>query len=140
MGHALDGVKLKVSRAEEHLEALRVGCSAYLDNKPFEPVRQSQSESANPWMVRRVNHPPPLRLSVLLGDFLHNLRSSLDHLAWQMVLANDGTPKSGIGGTQFPILKKRGKTPIKIAGGVAAEVADLIEKLQPYNNKNGAPS
>jgi hypothetical protein len=37
----LDSVKLKVSRAEEHLEALRVECSAYLDSKPFEPVRQS---------------------------------------------------------------------------------------------------
>src|SRR3712207_7882564 len=48
-------------------------------------------------------------LSVLLGDFLYNLRSSLDYLARQLVLAKGGTPKSGPGGTQFPVLEKKGK-------------------------------
>jgi hypothetical protein len=115
MGHALDGIKLKVSRAEEHLEALRVECSAYLDSKPFEPVRPAQSESDNDLTVWKVNHSPPLRLSVLLGDFLHSLRSSLDHIAWQLVLDNGGTPDKS---TSFPIVLKKKSTPPKIAGGV----------------------
>lgn len=137
MSHALDSVKLKVSRAEEHLEALRMECSAYLDSKPFEPIRQSQPESDNPWMIWKVNHPPPLRLSVLLGDFLHNLRSSLDHIAWQLVLDNGGTP---VKKTSFPIVLKRKGAPPKIAGGISAKAATMVESFQPYNNVAGAPA
>lgn len=44
MADALDGVRLKVARAEEHLEALRVECSTYLNSSPYELVRQSQPE------------------------------------------------------------------------------------------------
>jgi hypothetical protein len=125
MGHSLEGVKLKIARAAEPLEVLRTECSAYLDSNPYEVVGHDQPEGYT-LLSFKVHRYPPLRLSVLLGDFLHNLRSSLDHLAWQLVLANGGTPKSGPGGTQFPILEKRGKTPIKIAGGVSADVAQLI--------------
>lgn len=127
---------MKLLRAEEHLEALRVECSAYLDSRPFEPVSQAQSESDNPWMVWKVNHPPPLRLSILLGDLLHNLRSSLDHIAWQLVLDNGGTPGKS---TSFPILPKKKSSPPKIAGGISAKAAALVEELQPYNNTEGAP-
>lgn len=83
MGHALDGVKLKVARAAEHLDVLRVECSAYLDSRPYELVRKPQleGEDSEDLLFWKVHHLPPLRLSVLLGDLLHNLRSSLDHIA-----------------------------------------------------------
>jgi hypothetical protein len=74
-------------------------------------------------MIWKVNHPPPLPLSVLLGVFLHNLRSSLDHIAWQLVLDNGGTP---VKKTSFQIvLKRKGALP-KIAGGISAKAATTV--------------
>lgn len=134
MGHSLEGVKLKIARAAEHLDALGAEASAYLDSGPYEVVGQPQPDG-DTLLVCKVHQDPPLRLSVLLGDFLHNLRSSLDHLAWQLVLANGGTPGRS---TSFPILLKRGKILPRITGGVSAKAVDLVESLQPYNNASGS--
>jgi hypothetical protein len=134
---SLEGVRLKVARAEEHLEALRVECSTYLDNRPYEPVRQSQSEDHNEdLLIWKVHHKPPLRLSVIFGDLLHNLRSSLDHIAWQLVLTNGGTPNKK---TRFPILLNRGSNSPTVAGGISPKAATLLEGIQPYNNASGVP-
>jgi hypothetical protein len=80
-----------------------------------------------------------------MGDCLHNLRSSLDHLAWQLVLADGGTPTTR---TDFPIFKCEGlfrehkkskKAPTGVVGGVSQQAAALIESLQPYNRTDGSP-
>lgn len=42
----------------------------------------------------------PLTFSAIIGDVLYDLRSALDHLAWQLVIANGGTPNRD---TAFPI-------------------------------------
>jgi hypothetical protein len=61
-----------------------------------------------------------VRLNTLIGEFLHNTRSSLDHLAWQLVLSNSGEPSLA---TCFPILQtapttqqERGATPSQCGG------------------------
>ncbi len=144
MDATLQRVKLKIDRAGEYLEELHKEVEAYLDGRPYEVVREPR-EGGNPLLICKVNRLPPLRLSVLLGDFLHNLRSSLDHLAWQLVLANGGTPDTG---TSFPVFEKRRdfkkfkknrETTTGVVGEVAGEAADLIEGLQPYNNAAGSP-
>lgn len=116
---------------------MRLECSAYLDSRPYELVGrpQPEGEEGKGLLVWKVHRPPPLRLSVLLGDLLHNLRSSLDHIAWQLVLANGGTPGRG---TSFPILLTK-KATLKIAGRISKQAAAVVEDLQPYNNKSGVP-
>jgi hypothetical protein len=89
----------------------------------------------------RVHAEPPLRLSAIVGDCLYTLRSSLDHLAWQLASLN-GPPPSG---TEFPIFTdcgayhrlSRGK-PARGSGlyktrGIAPAEQALIEQSQPYN-------
>ena len=83
--------------------------------------------------------PAPLRLSILIGDCLFNLRSALDHLA--LALARTYTPgltEKQTEDSQFPIFadpanyaEKRTKA---IGCGPAAQ--DDIEKLQPYHTGN----
>jgi hypothetical protein len=135
MAGSLEGVRLKVARASEHLDALAVEASNYLNSTPFEVVGQRQPDGET-LPVFKVNHHPPLRLSLLLGDILHNLRSSLDHLTWQLVLEDGGTPGRR---TSFPILLKKGRQPLDIAGGVSAQALTFIESLQPYNSPSGSP-
>ncbi len=144
MDASLEGVKLKIARAAEHLEELSKEVKDYLDSQPYEVVAEARQED-NPLLVCKVHRQPPLRLSLLLGDFLHNLRSSLDHLAWQLVLASDGTPETL---TSFPIyarrrkykeFKKKNDTASGVVGEISEKAARLVEKAQPYNNEDGTP-
>ena len=83
--------------------------------------------------------PLPARWGVIVGDIAHNVRSSLDHLVNQLVIANGRTPGRH---TSFPVCltqsdwnrtvinAKRGKSPLQ---GVADGAASLIESIQPFN-------
>jgi hypothetical protein len=72
-----------------------------------------------------------MTLAVLVGDAIHNLRSSLDLLAYELA-RNPGRR------TCMPVLKtqptdKQGNpTPVKVFGGVDAPVLDEITRSQPF--------
>jgi hypothetical protein len=51
-------------------------------------------------LLRTGVQPTPIRLTAILGDVIHNLRSSLDHLAFQLVWVGTGAQPSNI---YFPI-------------------------------------
>jgi hypothetical protein len=77
----------------------------------------------------------PMRASVLVGEIVHHLRSTLDHLVTQLAAIGPGNGNPNK--LEFPIYTdpqgfkdacKRGK--IK---GVSDEAAKLIESVQPYN-------
>jgi hypothetical protein len=74
----------------------------------------------------------PHDLSAIVGDAIHNLRVSLDHLAWQLVVSTGKTPVAGPGGTSFPIYKTARLTHPQINPGVSMEVRDLLDEVQPY--------
>jgi hypothetical protein len=87
--------------------------------------------------------PEPLMLAVLLGDAIHNLRSALDHLIWQLVLLN--TKKDGSTDNQFPICDSgpgywstgKNESPsmrTRRLKGVSKDHQLLIDTFQPYRN------
>jgi hypothetical protein len=77
--------------------------------------------------------PPPPVLGVLLGELVHNLRSSLDHLVWQLALLDREEPFPLL---QYPIVSKpedwlsKAKQQLK---DVRAGAVELIEQTQPYH-------
>lgn len=65
----------------------------------------------------------------------HNLRSALDHMVWDLVLLNGGTPDSN---TEFPIYWDGAKYSLKgqdsrKLSGVSPQAADLIEQSRPFH-------
>jgi|SRR5580704_486461 hypothetical protein len=80
---------------------------------------------------------------VMFGDAIHNLRSALDHLVWQLVLVNKKRPS---GSNQFPICdtganywsagwkdgKKTPSTRERRLEGVSDAHKALIDEAQPY--------
>ncbi len=129
---SLHGPRAKLRRAKEHLEALDTAARAFAEREPYAVRRERESQEG--WQVAyfHIHEPPPLRLGIILGDFFYNLRSCLDHLAWQLVLLNGGTPGDH---TAFPVICKPGNW--KSAGGgalkgVRKDHFDAIEALQPY--------
>jgi hypothetical protein len=140
MMHPLDGARLKVVRAEQHLDALKEEIALYLDSHPYEiPIQQNSDELTIGKAV--VRHEPPPMLSCILGDCVGNLRASLDYVAWQIGTKAPPAPltekeKRHIA---FPIAKDRASLENTQAWsqlincGVPAGATALIESVQPYH-------
>lgn len=129
---SLLGVQLKVERAEEHYAALDAAVVEFLGSQPYRLVVEVSSDGLeHTYRVADVRQ-PGAALSVFIGDCLHNYRSALDHLVWQLVLANAGTPSRR---NEFPIFLERDQFKLharKKLAGVAPAAAAVIEGFQPY--------
>lgn len=136
MNASLQSVYLKLIRAEEHLKAVIEILSGLAEGQcNIIPEEDKKSHMG----ILRVHLPkPPLRLSVIIGDFLFNARSALDHLVMQLVLLQPHTAP-GVR-NMFPICS----TPKSFADalkarrlhGIPDKARTLIESLQPYSSGN----
>ncbi len=137
----LHGIALKLLRARHHFNELREVCDKAIKHSTGEPFVEREGE----WEVVRVpiREFPPWP-SLVSGDYAHNLRSALDHLAWELVKVSGAKPGAW---TSFPTYgdkddfirnvkerkKSRGPGPLE---GIERDgpIWALIESYQPYNN------
>jgi hypothetical protein len=136
----LDGVLAKLGRAEEHLDALDARIGAYFARKPYASVREYDPQHGARLAGIRITERPPADLALVIGDYLHNLRSALDHLAWQLVIASDGKPSKR---TEFPIYKNAAVYKKRTSGTaihplVSPDIGVLVESVQPYHEGDRA--
>jgi hypothetical protein len=139
---SLAGVREKFGQAENHFKLLQAEIRAWLHRDP-QPIGLSipylDTESGWHVLYGIVNEQPPLRLGVILGDFLHNARSALDHLVWQLVIANGHTPRAGPRGNAWPFAHTEDEWSTALGShlrGVAPEHQALIKRTQPYEARN----
>lgn len=136
--HPLHGVYLKLKRADENVINLQAEIDGFFKGceYPVIPDRNDKrlQEALKYYRELRV----PLRFSVLAGEIVHHLRSSLDHIVWTLTDSSYKTPENE-SAIAFPILGDRPTTTRKIEsferkiGGVKHQWAiDLIKKLQPH--------
>ena len=133
----LDGIREKIKRANEHIRNLDAEITPYLegaDHTLTATVKFDASRGSlfRDWLIS--GSPFPQRFSVIIGEVIHQLRSSLDHLVWQLVIAH-GTEKT-TDDLEFPIFWESSKYPAaarRKIKGVSPTAAKRIEGLQPYN-------
>jgi hypothetical protein len=137
MGRPLDGVEAKIALARVHLEALHRAAGRLFAEQPIRidllPDRQEGWFLVRPDFVAE----PPLSLGVGIGDVVHNLRSALDHLVWQLSLVQTAKPSRQ---TQFPIADNASAFRdqcFRIAW-LPPDQQAMIESVQPYNR--GGPA
>ncbi len=140
MSHPLDGVRAKIARAEEHAQLLEREVTAFFNADP-PPLGTSvgyfDPESGWHRVFGFVREAPPLRLGVILGDLVHNVRSALDHLVWQLVLLDGETPSRD---NTFPVASTEGDwkaTVDKRLAGVSSSHRAIIESVQPFKGPHG---
>lgn len=132
------GIKAKLERAQEQFHDLIARIQTYDASKPYELPRHVNTETGKFWYEFRLKTPVPIEWSVIVGEMVHNLRSALDHLVWQMIVRDTGSNPSHL--SQFPIFharsdyKARGEKYIR---GVSTKGAAIIESLQPFSTGHG---
>lgn len=130
------GARLKVKRAQHHLGDLQQQVADWLVSTPEPQFMQEVLDGGHTHVVRLVDAPQtPIAWSLILGDALHNLRSALDLLTWQAVIAGGGTPGSKTGFPVFPRnTKDQGDKGVTIAlRGASHDLVEAIRRFQPYN-------
>jgi hypothetical protein len=148
--HPLEGVDAKLDRAYRHTKDLETTIEGFLQTALYVAVTEGhfeEGEHIGYFLIRAREHTehPVNVIGAAIGDIVHNLRSALDHLAWQLaILAGNNPPPEN---TEYPVFKdeaqyrpkniKLGKPPPPGSGlfkvrGLAADDHALIESLQPY--------
>jgi hypothetical protein len=99
MSERLRDAWLKIERARTHLSSLDSEVTQFGNGTPY-PVVTDRDEAGNTVAKVLVAEQPPPRMAAIVGDIVHNLRSALDYVAWQLVDANRGNPGKH---TSYPI-------------------------------------
>lgn len=126
------GPALKMERALRHLEETRQQIMEYLLSDPYQISVETDVASCS-YLVTASHAPPSDGIALSFGDFLHNLRSALDHLARVMVMENGGIPVDGPGGTTFPVLPRAKPSLVDIKGGISLTRREILQRVQPHN-------
>jgi hypothetical protein len=148
----LDGCRAKLDRAQEHLDSLDREVRPFLDAQPHALSFVFYPEDDGVAVLLEQFHVPPIRWGTVVGDVLHNARSSLDHLVYQLV------PRGKVHNRhQFPIVdssdrweqavspvapktgRNKGVVPRGQLDCVHPDCVAHIERIQPYQPSTGHP-
>jgi hypothetical protein len=131
--------QLKIARAKRHLHELESEVLDFLASKPFalmvEAPEAFQHTGSHAWTAR-IRKPIPTQFSTVIGDVIHNLRSSLDLMACDLVRLTGKSAEK----VYFPFCnaeedfhKTIKERHLHHAG---AEVVELIKNLKPWRGGN----
>ena len=127
--------QMKLGRAYEHLNNLKVEIDRFVKTKPYTITQYDYLPQQ--WHILCVKqHITPDMVGVLIGEFAHAIRSGLDNLAWQLALLTTDKPNRL---TAFPIesecpLPSNKSFKEKIAN-IPPDALEVIESLQPCTNQ-----
>ena len=135
----LRGCRAKIEWARRHFDTFRRHADAFFALNPYVAVVRSDRGGSR-YLVRIQNPPtmPGDEWALLIGDCVHNLRSALDYLVWEMAGAD---PQDRT--TMFPIFidaQRYREDAHERLRKVPEDVRAVIEKLQPYHTADPAKS
>jgi hypothetical protein len=133
----LFGCRVKIGRAQHHLDTLREHIEAFLEGHRY--VVHAEPDTERGCYVARLKNPPAIpapEWALMIGDCVHNARASLDYIAWELAGADPADMR-----TQFPIFRTiegyRARGERRVAA-LPQEARTLMEKLQPYQTDDPA--
>ena len=149
MGDIPRSVQLKLGRVDTHIEALDESIKAFLKPKPYSAKRVLERDGRDHVLIWDDYVEPPDDFGLIAGDAIHNLRSSLDHMAVELARAGATaqavtmTAKE-IAGIQFPIVVFEEDFAKQLERGrlkyVDPDAQAFIESSQPYRMTPTTPT
>jgi hypothetical protein len=138
-GERLNLIQSKIDQARKHITTLTGDIQTFFESKPYEvgTKRDPQTRRLIYYVLNLKQVPPSLATTT--GDAIQNLRTALDHLAYQLYLV--GSQQSGNGRhIQFPIGKDAGHYANLRNGtttGMRPDAITMLDSLQPYKGGKG---
>lgn len=147
---AIDAADVKIGRAAQHIDAIRDAVLDYTEREPSGVVRQADGSGK----LQFHEQPPPI-IAVLAGEVIYQLKSTLDHLAFELVKLNPLSitlPPTWQERCQFPLMTKvpiTGDPPVNVQlplpynflkgrlPGITEAAFRFIESVQPHYRREG---
>jgi hypothetical protein len=137
----LRGAEAKIKRAKHHVDELADVIDSFMATKPFALGRKENPQTGNfVYHVARIDPVWP-EVSAVAGDIIQNLISTLDHIAYQMVLAGnkDIEPKRKLD-IYFPVFESAEKYRADRDGrinGATTAAKQAVDMVEPYKGGKG---
>jgi hypothetical protein len=129
--------EVKLGRAYAHMMELQQRIEEW---EALRPMRSTalQVGPAEVHVALEVSAPPPLEaLATIFGDAIHNLRSALDAVTWEMATFGDQHPATARAekAVQFPLYDDSAKFEewLGRVGSIPEQLAARLELQQPYH-------
>lgn len=137
----LAGIRLKLARAWQQIDALKPDIKAFIDADPYLPRVNFKPQTHELTVSVEVQRAPDPMWGVRIGEIVHNFRSALDHVVWELViLSTRRAPPRGCK-NQFPIFETAagfdGRGVSQFLRHVRADAVDLIRSEQPFATGEG---
>jgi hypothetical protein len=139
----LEQPRVRLQRAREHIQEFCGEADAYLHTNPFGWTAVTFEENGTKFVSLRfkVHKNPPIRLGVIAGDCIHNLRAILDNIVWSLGKVFPPTDaKAKPDKLAFPVCKTLEiykqtlcNPNYSAINSFPAAAQKLIADLQPYN-------
>jgi hypothetical protein len=139
MASGIKSAKLKLSRAAIHLREIKRCIATYSAGKPHKIITKAKRKKKV-----HIHTAPSREISILVGEMVYQMRSALDHLAFDLVKLNpriDTIAPKWREKCQFPTRIKlpRGRTAPLLESdfaqdlpGISTGAFTFIESIQPY--------
>jgi hypothetical protein len=128
------GCMARLDRAREHRDDLVAEWGRYVDSRPASMSYEVDDDGRGRVVITR-HEPPPHRLSLLLGEYLYELRAALDNCVYEVAVHYSGQdPPPGEAVLQFPIYESPeawGKNLYRLKH-LSDEHRAMFERVQPY--------
>lgn len=136
----LKHLQRRLDRARKHLEDFERQSKRFINGLHYEVVTERASDGTDEFVrvIAKGGKEPPLNLSFVIGDCIHNLRSIPDNLIWQLGKIF-GCPAGVLEHLKFPacVTSDDFANKVKSFKGFPQSAIDLIESLQPYQPYQG---
>jgi len=129
------GCSARLDRAAEHREAFGTEWARFLEPHPYRVYVEVQADGRGVVGIRR-HEAMPAQLSLLIGEFLYELRSALDNCLFEVAVLHSGKyPPPGAGVLQFPIYDDREAWERNLyrLKHLSDEHRTMLERIQPFN-------
>jgi hypothetical protein len=137
----LGSAREKIGHAQAHLDKIDSALNTALGTESqIQPIAHDPDSKGNKHLIISLTNVGPIdpNLPLIIGDCIHNLRSALDHLVYQLAILNRA-PTEAAEKTMFPVcLTKGGRSGFdervkrNVAPFVSSSALAEIERTQPY--------
>jgi hypothetical protein len=131
----VDAVGARLDRCVDHFEAFRVTWDEHLSTRPHE-VHIEVDDLGCGRIVFTRHREPPAELSLILGEFLYELRAALDNALYAVAIIDSGQdPPPNASALEWPICADEQsweRHRRHRLNGLSTELQDALHAIQPF--------